>query len=108
MNVLRFSHNWNNKLRNFTFSTIRKHSNEKHQYYASQLDQTFDVKLGETHIVDAKLVHIARMLYRDIPFELKALDTGLLDMDEIDELFKKFGITNDTKVLLLLFKRDIQ
>lgn len=107
MNTLRFSSNWNNKLRNFTFSTIRKHTNEKHQYYASQLDKTFDVKLKDTHIINAKLVHIARMQYKDIPYELKAMDTGLLEMDEIDELFKKFGITRDTKVLLMLFKREI-
>ena len=107
MNTLRFSHNWNNKLRNFIFSTIRKWDNDKHQYYASQLDQMFDVKLNETHIIDAKLVHIARLQYKDIPFEMKALDTGLTELDEIDEVFNKFGITANTMVLVLLFKRVI-
>ena len=107
-NILRFNSNWNNKFRNSIFSTIRSYDAEKHQYYAKNFDEYFDVRLDDIHIMNAKLIHITRMTYSQIPYELKVLDTGLLDIKVIDELFAKFNITAESKVLFMLFQKEVR
>ena len=84
---IKFTHNWNNKLSCKFFTTIRKFSKEKKEYYRKYYNATFDVLLNDKKVCEAKLVDI-----NVIEFHLQ-------------DVFIKFGIKNETKVLLLTFMR---
>lgn len=100
---IRFSHNWNNKLGNMVFTTIRKWDVEKADYYFGSKGKTFTVLLNDKEFGTAKLVDVAIGNINDLPEVLLLLDTGLTRQEEIMELFKKFGVKD--KVIILLFER---
>ena len=105
MNKIKFSHNWNNKLNNDIFTTIRKYDNEKYYYYFNQTNKEFEIVLNGNIVGKAVLINVEHLDYINIPYCLLRLDTGLKTKESINELFNKFGINNNSEVLVLTFER---
>ena len=103
MAVIKFSHNWNNKLDNDVFSTIRRHTSEKQQYYNSLVGATCNVLLEGMYHCNATLLRVTAYNYSDVDRHILALDTGIYDVAEQDALFSQFGCKD--RVLVLLFKK---
>ena len=106
MNQIKFSHNWNDKLDNEFFTTIRKYSVVKYDYYVKLINTGFQVMLNNEHVSDAVLLQVESMRYIHSPYSLRVLDTGIVEAREQAKLFNRFGI-NDAldKVLVLTFQR---
>ncbi|MFH0806028.1 MAG: hypothetical protein V1901_04085 [Patescibacteria group bacterium] len=113
MNKIKFSHNWNNKLNNNIFTTIRKYTEEKYIYYTKALENNFEIIVGYgikdvrpiRNFKTAILKSVERRYYEDIPYGLLFTDTGMTSREEIKELFRKFGIILGTEVIILTFVR---
>jgi len=98
-NIVKFSHNWNRKLDNGFFTTIRKP--EVHfKYYSLRLNEKFDVLLNGKLYCQAMLLDSNVKSIDEITPELLVLDTGTTDYKK---LFERFGVKTDC--CLLLFKR---
>ena len=102
MPTIRFSKNWNNKLDNEYFSTIRIFSPGNWKYYNELINNEFDVFLGRDKRGTARLLAVEAWLFRDIPKTLKIIDTGTEDYERI---FQKFGISDSSMTILLSFRR---
>ena len=105
MNKIKFSHNWNNKLNHEVFTTIRKSTPEKCQYYFDEVGKVFEVVNLDKHICNARLIEIEEKKFKEIPLGLLHTDTGIINNYEIEDLFKRFGITREVFVLILTFLR---
>lgn len=105
MNIIKFSRNWNNKLNNNIFTTIRKYSDEKYEYYLNQLNKQFYVELNKKMTCIVKLLEVTPSNYLDISLTMLRLDTGIIDNNNIDDIFKIFGIKENDKVLILTFAK---
>lgn len=104
MNTIQFSHNWNNKLDNNIFTTIRKWTPEKEDFYDRKIGHIFEVQLKNKRYGDAELIHAEKIDYQDLEYYLKILDTGLSEKKEQDGIFQNFGIdTSKDKVIVLTF-----
>jgi len=106
MNQIKFSHNWNNKLNNKIFTTIRKYNSEKEQYYMSLVTEFLEVILEGKYIGKAELLYVEKNIYKNIPYGFLYLDTGFTTCSQVDELFDKFGIKPNDEVLILTFKKE--
>jgi len=104
MNKIKFSHNWNNKLNHNIFTTIRKYTEEKYHYYNDLMGSNFDVLLNNEKIKEANLIDIDICDFKTIPNGLLHVDTGMVNNYEIEDLFAKFGISENDRVLILTFK----
>ncbi len=103
MNTIKFSHNWNGKLNQKVFTTIRNHTSDKYKYYNNSIGGAFNVFLaGSGDIKQSILLKAEMVLYYDIPFGLIAIDTGITDEDKAFELFKKFGLKDATSWVIIL------
>lgn len=103
---IQFSHNWNNKLNNNIFTTIRKWDYSKEIYYKDSEEHTFEVMLNGEKQGNAKLIIVEVLFYKDIMPTILRLDTGKRGMGEIFEVFKKFGVSDlGDKVILLTFEK---
>jgi len=103
MNTIRFSHNWNGKLSQNVFTTIRNHTDSKYHYYLESKKSVFDVWLkGSGNIKQATLIDVCLINYSDIPFPLIATDTGIVDEDKALGLFEKFGMEDDHEWMIVL------
>ena len=102
MPVIKFSHNWNGKLDNNIFTTIRRATPRKTDYYIGHHGDVFDVHLNKLSYCDSKLIEVAIMPLSEINHSLLMLDTGC---QEYLEIFQKFGVYVDTEVLLLTYKK---
>ena len=100
-----FSHNWNGKLDNEFFTTIRKFMVDKLRYYHGSIGETFGVFLNGEKVCEARL-EIADLfkLNRSNIYDkiIVMLDTGLPHEKAFD-LLAKFGCEHEG--ILLLFKR---
>lgn len=106
MKQIKFSHNWNNKLNNDIFTTIRKSTSEKQKYYNSLIGEQFEVMLKDSARGIATLLTVHEFEYRHIHPILLLLDTGIEDYYKIEKVFRKFGMTSVTdKFLILTFWR---
>lgn len=107
MNKIKFSHNWNNKLSNDIFTTIRKHTESKEEYYREQLGEVFDVFLNDMMLPSqVKLVSIEVKKFNKINDNVLILDTGLRSIIDIEKVFYKFGLnTIQDKMIILLFEK---
>ena len=104
MNNIRFSHNWNNKLSQTIFTTIRKYDYKKWNYYKCQEGSKYNVLLnGELH-GKAILISVESIEMKDAPVGLLCSDTGMIPKDAT-KLFKKFNIDMYSTILILTFKR---
>lgn len=99
---IKFSHNWNEKLNQKIFTTIRRFTEKKLEYYERNLQKRFDVMLNDKKYGEARLITVQIIKFGDIPYGLKAVDTG----EEFpNDIFRKFGIGSETEVLILTFKK---
>jgi len=103
MPIIKFSHNWNNKLACKVFTTIRRWEEEKEKYYQGCVGKTFTVMLSNNKIGEAVLRAAYPEQISRIPVLILMLDTGMLDLPDILDLFKKFGVKD--KVIVLLFEK---
>jgi len=101
-NKIRFTKNWNNKLDQKYFSTIRKFTKDKYFYYIEHKGEVFDVILNGKKHCEAKLVSVEERKFVDIPDALIMTDTGLPIKEGIGLLFR-FGIGE--YVIILTFLR---
>jgi hypothetical protein len=109
INNIKFSHNWNNKLNNNIFTTIRNYSDSKYNYYVLNLNKDFDILLNGEKFNNSKLIDITQIKYSDIPIELLRLDIGISDPSEISQLFISFGMKSfDSKMLILTFIKSVK
>lgn len=99
--VIKFSHNWNSKLDQQYFTTIRRYSDSKWDYYTGCVDELFEVLLEGNKKSDAKLINVERYVFDELPEGLKVVDTG---QQRNKEIFRKFGILDRTHVLVLTFR----
>jgi len=104
MNIIKFSHSWNNKLNNKVFTTIRSHSTEKYQYYRRLIGEKFVIELGGCSQGTAFLMSVKEVAFQSLPDEFLMVDTGMTDIKEISRLFNKFGVRDIA--IVLLFKKE--
>jgi len=101
-NKITFIKNWNNKLDQKYFSTIRKFSKGKYFYYIERKGEVFDVILNGKKHCEAKLISVETKLLVDIPDALIMTDTGLSLKEGVELLFR-LGI--EQYVIILTFLR---
>jgi len=100
-----FTHNWNNKLSNDIFTTIRKYESGKYSYYSDKIGQPFDVVLKGKKVGEAKLVGLWKGMLLDIPLPFLFTDTGYSDLSEAYSLFRRFKVNPTDQVLVLAFEK---
>jgi len=99
---IKFSRNWNNKLNQEYFTTIRRLTPIKAEYYLDNLHKVFDVILNGKKYCEARLLCVESIKLGDIPYGLRAVDTG---SESPRKVFYKFGIGSETDVIVLTFRR---
>jgi len=103
---IKFSHNWNNKLDNNIFTTIRRWTPRKFKYYNDHVFDLFDIELNGKRIGSAILMGVSRKAKLE---EIDEADPMLLQLDtgsaEPFEVFKMFGVKPKTDVIVLLFQK---
>lgn len=107
MPQIKFSENWNRKLDNYIFTTVRKFTEEKYKYYQDQIDKHFEVMLEGNVIGFAKLIEVEKRNFLDVGRTMLRLDTGIISGDAIMRLFDEFGIKQNDKVIILTFTRNV-
>jgi len=105
MNVIKFSHNWNQKLDHKLFTTIRRWTYQKETYYKSQVGSDYKVYLENQEYTIATLKNVEIFGYGDIPTGLLIIDTGINNLKEVHATFRKFGLTPGTRAMILTFER---
>ena len=100
MNKIKFKKDWNNKLQCRVFTTIRKFELKKYTWYQSKINEVFDVEVAGIVRFQARLCSVKFEVLDRIESYLLFLDTG---EDEPYNIFKKFGIDEKDKVIILLF-----
>jgi len=105
MKLIKFSHNWNNKLSNNIFTTIRKTNPTKSKYYEESKELLFEIILNGKKIGQAKLIIVDILKYKKINPMIFRLDTGVRGMNEIYEIFKKFGVKSIEDEMIIYVER---
>ncbi len=100
---IKFMHNWNDKLDNPLFTTIRNYNENKLVYYSESVGKVFSVLLKDKEYCRAELIDAWFYKIYDLPAPFIALDTGITDYPEAIKLFRKFGVREGT--IVLLFKK---
>jgi hypothetical protein len=108
INKIKFSHNWNNKLSNDVFTTIRRYEPAKARYYQGILGMDFDVILNDKKVGEAILRGVTVTHLNKVPMHLLFLDTGFIEEDKAYQVFKDFGLSLESEVLMLLFERKAE
>jgi hypothetical protein len=108
MNKIKFIHNWNNKLDNNkkVWTTIRKATPSKYEYYSGLVDEDFQVILNGKIHSKAVLRYVEVMPFEHVPLGLLLTDTGATEAASAISVFKNFGINNKDEVLILTFARE--
>lgn len=113
MECIKFNKNWNNKLDNNVFTTIRKFSHSKYDYFAEHLNDEFGIYLKGSdhrfhHYCCARLVRIEMGQLRGLSKSELMVDAGLSSPAMIFELFQReFGIEDTDYILYLTFERRL-
>lgn len=108
-NEISFSYNWNNKLKNKVFTTIRIENNSRYQI-GKTLTVRFDSKDPEKSLFFlAEIVDVKKSLLKDLPTYTCWLDTGYSKEDTID-IIKKMYINKNINLstqyfYIILLKR---
>jgi len=106
MNNIKFSHNWNNKLNQPIFTTIRKSNFKKYQYYYSKINKLFNILLNNKKIGEAILLAVEELEYEKIPKALLMVDTGIDNIEKVKRVFEKFKTWDFSKILILTFLKN--
>lgn len=99
---IKFCKNWNGKLDNKVFTTIRRSEGQKQAYYRHCLGETFNVLLEGAEYDKAKLVDVKVVKFCDIPPFVLACDTGETDVSRIKSIFQEFGLRSAQDEMLIL------
>jgi hypothetical protein len=102
MNIIKLSHNWNNKLSNDVFTTIRLDKNNKQSFYGKKIGEEFVVLLNGKETGKAILRGLYTYKFHEIDVLLLQLDTGELNVEKIFDIFKKFGLKSGHEDMLIL------
>lgn len=100
LKTLKFAKNWNNKLNNDVFSTLRKKGT------GIMHGDAVAIVLADKVYKWAQVVGVSECKYSELSPVLLALDTGITDLS-VHGLFKNFGIDTDnldTEIEFLLLK----
>jgi hypothetical protein len=100
--VIEFSHNWNNKLNNTYFTSIRQENLTK--YIIGKL---YDVILKDELLKHAILVDIRKFQIKDLTNYMACLDTGYSKEESLNIFSKMYKIdasTSEKVFYFLLFK----
>ena|SRR3990167_5890676 len=100
MNKIKFTKDWNNKLQCRVFTTIRKFDLKKYIYYQNKINEVFDVEVAGIVRFQARLCSVKWENLNEVEPFLLFLDTG---EDDPFKIFKKFGVQEKDKVIILLF-----
>ena len=103
MNKLSFIKDWNHKLQCRVFTTIRKFDLKKYTWYQGKINEIFDVEVAGIVRFQVRLCSVKFEQLDKIEPYLLFLDTG---EDEPLKVFKKFGIEETDKVIILLFDSE--
>ena len=106
MPSIKFMHNWNNKLDCDYFTTIRGYSLEKHKYYCSLIEKPLEVLLKNQHYKNAVLKNVYVEVYQNINPIVLTMDVGYDEISKQADIFGKFGIKDDSLVLILLLGKE--
>ena len=102
VNVIKFSEPWD-KLKNLEgFTTIRRSTPEKAQYYHQAIGEVFGISLQGKIIGKGKLAEVHETTGRDIDTEILDFDVSVNGKRNYDWFLK---IRNMGPVLLLYFER---
>jgi len=114
MGQVKFLKNWNNKLNNNYFLTVRLHTPSKKRYYTNQIInfEKVNVLLGKNEELycRAKLVYMDIDLFKNIPEWLSYVDSGLSKTEFynlLEEFYKdkKEWKGKYTKLIILCYMR---
>ena len=103
MSKISFIKDWINKLQCRVFTTIRKFDLKKYTWYQSKINEIFDVEVAGIVRFQVRLCSVKFEQLDKIEPYLLFLDTG---EDEPLKIFKKFGIAETDKVIILLFDSE--
>lgn len=103
MNKISFIKDWNHKLQCRVFTTIRKFDLKKYTWYQSKINEVFNVEVAGIVRFQVRLCSVKFGQLDKIEPYLLFLDTGA---DEPFKVFKKFGIEEKDKVIILLFDSE--
>lgn len=101
-NVINFSHNWNGKLQNKCFTTIRLHNPRKYQ-----IGKIYEVRLKETIIKECEIIAIKETVIANMGEIVCHLDTGYSRFETMKILHKMYPFLNEkphTIFSIILFK----
>lgn len=104
MDFIEFNKNWNNKLDNIFFTTIRKWTPYKDDFYHGKIGKVFGVNLNGIFYTSAILNDVRTERLNKIDDYLLICDTG----SDSKDVFKEFDLNHNDKVLLLLFQRLVR
>lgn len=104
MNEVNFFYNWNNKLNNHLFTTIRSWNSEKEKNYRSLVGEDVEILLNGKLVKIATLKAVLVEGINYLPTLLLQLDTGIYQKTATDKLFNNFGIKKNSKVIVLFFE----
>jgi hypothetical protein len=99
-NIIRFSYNWNGKLNNRVFTTIRLHSSKKYR-----AGQTFHIELKGKVILTATIIDKYITTLTDLTDYVCYLDTGYNKADTLGifrRMYKNIDLTSAKFDLILL------
>ena len=103
MSKISFIKDWNNKLQCRIFTTIRKFDLKKYTWYQGKINEIFDVEVAGIVRFQVRLCSVKFEQLDKIEPYLLFLDTGEYEPLKV---FKKFGIEETDKVIILLFDSE--
>ena len=115
MQTIKFSKNWNNKLDNDYFTTIRLYNKDKFDYYYNLFEKKEDVMilLNDKEKCIVKIVDIEVRLIRDIPDWSVMVDVGA-DRMTFEKLMESMYSkqpewnANFTRMIILCLRKEVR
>lgn len=98
---MKFIKNWNKKIGCDYFTTIRRFTEKKYEYYKKKISKVDDIWIDEILYKKAKLIQIKVLQLKDVDDFLLVLDTGSISYTEI---LKRFNLNSFDKVMVLLYE----
>ncbi len=80
--ILNFNHNWNNKLQNKCFTSIRLHNNHKYN-----VGSVYEIHVKHKWVINAVLVDKKVIEFSDLNEWITRLDTGY-DLRAFETIFR--------------------
>lgn len=106
MAKIEFEKNYNSKLSNKVFTTIRKYTIFKEEWYRERIGKKWDIDLNGMHLGQAVLRAVDWEVLGNVPTGLIASDTGITNKeDNFKHLHKLLGVDTKDCVLILTFER---